>query len=132
MGYNPPMDRKTFERLVEEAVALLPRRFRKKIENLYIVVEDWPTPEDLESVDLSNPYDLLGLYHGIPLDERGMGYGNVLPDRVSIYQRPIEAICETDEEIREEIRLTMIHELGHYFGLSDAEMAKLEEAGPED
>ncbi len=126
------MDRKAFERLAEEAVALLPRRFRKRIENLYVVVEDWPTREDLESVGLSTPHDLLGLYHGIPLDERGMGYGNVLPDRVSIYQGPIEAICETDEEVREEIRLTIIHELGHYFGLSDAEMAELEEAGPEE
>ncbi|MBI4715315.1 MAG: metallopeptidase family protein, partial [Nitrospirae bacterium] len=120
------MDRKVFEALVEEALEDLPKKFAKALKNIHVTVEDTPTLEDLDSVDLDPGETLFGLYHGIPLPDRGMDYANVLPDRIAIYQRPIEAVCRNRAEIVEEIRITVFHELGHYFGMSDEEMEALE------
>lgn len=121
------MTREEFTRLVEEALAEIPRRFRAAMRNVAVVVEDEPPPHVLDEMEVEPGDTLLGLYQGTPLPERGWGYGNTLPDRISIYQRPIEEACEDDEEIRDCIAETVIHEFGHYFGMSEEEIEEIEE-----
>jgi predicted Zn-dependent protease with MMP-like domain len=121
------MTRSEFERLVEEALREIPRRFRRAMQNVAVVVEDEPSPELLAEMGLGPGDTLLGLYQGIPLPERSWGYGNALPDRISIYQGPIEDEYETDEDIRSCIAETVIHEFGHYFGMSEEQIEEIEE-----
>ena len=119
------MERDRFRRLVGEALDSLPARLRARIANLEIVVESSPTPEDLEQAGLEAGDVLLGLYHGIPLPERSDGYSFAMPDKISIYQEPIEYICASDDEVREEIRITVLHEIGHYFGIGEERLGEL-------
>ncbi len=121
------MTRNRFTRLVEEALSGIPRRFRDAMKNVAVVVEDEPSPELLEDLEMEPGDTLFGLYHGTPLTERDSHYGNTLPDRISIYQRPIEEACEEDEDIRTCVAETVIHEFGHYFGLSEEEIEEIEE-----
>jgi predicted Zn-dependent protease with MMP-like domain len=121
------MQRKRFERLVDNAVATIPREFRDAVQNLAIVVEDEPSDDVLEEMEVEAGDTLFGLYQGTPLTERSAGYGNALPDRITLYQFPIEDECETDDEIVRCIGETLIHELGHYFGLSEDEIEAIEE-----
>lgn len=121
------MTREEFERLVVEAVTLIPRRFRREMKNLALVVEDEPSPELLEEMEIVPPDSLFGLYQGTPLPERGWGFGNALPDRITLYQRPIEEDCEDEDDVRAVIGETLIHEVGHYFGLSEDEIQEIEE-----
>ena len=106
---------------------LIPLRFRREIKNLALVVEDDPTPELLEEMEIEPPDTLYGLYRGIPLPERGASFGNALPDMITIFQRPIEEDCEDEDEVRAVIGETLIHEVGHYFGLSEEEIEAIEE-----
>src|SRR6266508_447628 len=115
------MHKADFQRLAEEALHLIPRRFRKERSNVAVVVEDEPPPHGLEELEIEPPDSLFGLYQGTPLPERSWSYGNTLPDRISIYQRPIEDACEDEEEIMECVAETVIHEFGHYFGMSEEE-----------
>jgi len=119
--------RERFEKLVEEALKEIPRRFRKEMRNVAIVVEDEPSPELLAEMELDPGDSLFGLYQGTPLPERGWAHGNNLPDRISIYQKPTEEACVDDEEIRDCVAETVIHEFGHYFGLSEEEIEEIEE-----
>jgi predicted Zn-dependent protease with MMP-like domain len=119
--------RARFEQLVEEALQLIPRRFRRAMKNVAVVVEDEPPPELLEEMDIEPPDTLFGLYQGTPLTERGWSYGNTIPDRVTIYQRPIEEACEDEDEIVGTIGETVIHEFGHHFGMSEEEIGEVEE-----
>jgi predicted Zn-dependent protease with MMP-like domain len=121
------MKRAQFERLVEEALKTIPRRFRDAMTNVAIVVEDEPSPDLLEDLEIEPPDTLFGLYQGTPLTERRWDYGNALPDRIVIFQRPIVAECDTEEEIRDTVAETVIHEFGHYFGLSEDEIEEIEE-----
>jgi predicted Zn-dependent protease with MMP-like domain len=121
------MTRADFERLVAEAVKLIPRRFRREMKNLALVVEDEPSQELLEEMEIEPPDSLYGLYQGTPLPERSWAFGNALPDRITIYQGPIEEDCEDDDEIRAVIGETLIHEVGHYFGMSEEEIEEIEE-----
>jgi predicted Zn-dependent protease with MMP-like domain len=121
------MTRERFTRLVEEALALIPRRFRTAMRNVAVVVEEEPAPHVLEEMGLDPNDTLFGLYQGIPLPDRGWSYGNALPDRISIYQFPIEDACEDEEEIRDCVAETVIHEFGHYFGMSEEEIEEIEE-----
>lgn len=121
------MTRAEFERLVVEAGTLIPKRFRREMKNLALVVEDEPSPELLEEMEIEPPDSLYGLYQGTPLPERTWGFGNTLPDRITIFQRPIEEDCEDEDEIRAVIGETLIHEVGHYFGLSEEEIEEIEE-----
>jgi predicted Zn-dependent protease with MMP-like domain len=121
------MTRQRFEKLVEEALRDIPRSFRAEMRNVAVLVEDEPPAHVLEEMEIEPPDSLFGLYQGTPLPERGWAYGNALPDRISIYQRPIEEACEDDEEIRECVAETVIHEFGHYFGLSEEEIEEIEE-----
>jgi predicted Zn-dependent protease with MMP-like domain len=121
------MQRKRFERLVDDAVRSIPQRFRDAVHNLAIVVEDEPPDEVLDEMEIEPPDTLFGLYHGTPLTERGSSYGNTLPDRITLYQGPIEDACDTDADVITCIGETLIHELGHYFGLSEEEIEEIEE-----
>jgi len=116
-------DRRLFESMVAEALTELPEHYRQRISNVAVVVEEWP-PEgsELPDLDLDGDPDLLGLYQGVPLGYRSTGYHLVVPDRITIYRRPILASCRSEAALRREIRLTVLHEIGHHFGLSDAEL----------
>jgi len=116
-----------FRAYAAEALDELPEEFRRRMDNVVVVVEDYPSAEDAGSVDIPRD-ELLGLFHGTSLLERewfAEGQGH-LPDRIVLYKRNIEAICATKEELVEEIRLTVLHEAGHYFGLSDEDIEKYE------
>ena len=121
------MTRERFEKLVEEALKEIPRRFRKAMHNVAVVVEDEPSPEVLAEMEIEPGDSLFGLYHGTPLTERSWGYGNNLPDRISIYQKPTEDACETEDDIRDCVAETVIHEFGHYFGMSEEEIEEIED-----
>jgi predicted Zn-dependent protease with MMP-like domain len=121
------VDRKKFEQLVAEALASIPRRFKKAMQNIAIVVEDEPSPDLLREMEIEPPDTLLGLYQGIPLTERGWGHGNMLPDRVLIFQGPHERDAEDEDDLVVSIGETLIHEIGHYFGLSEEEIEAIEE-----
>ena len=121
------MQRGQFEKYVAEALASVPQRFRKAMQNIAIVVEDEPSRELLEEMDIEPPDTLLGLYQGTPLTERHWGYGNTLPDRVLIFQGPHERSAEDEDDLIVAIAETLIHEIGHYFGLSEEEIEEIEE-----
>jgi predicted Zn-dependent protease with MMP-like domain len=121
------MTRQEFSALVEEALADIPLRFRKAMKNVAVVIEDEPPPDILEELEVDPDDTLFGLYQGTPLTERRWDYGNTLPDRISIYQHPIEDACETDDDIRACVAETVIHEFGHYFGMSEEEIEEIEE-----
>ena len=92
-----------------------------------MVVEDRASPDLLAENGLVSPFELLGLYQGIPLDRRGFYYGNVLPDKITLFQVPIESVCRTKEEIEDKVREVVVHEVGHYFGLDDEKLRELED-----
>jgi len=117
------MDRAEFDKLVAEAVASLPSAFRKRIENVAIMVEAFPPPRRSSRARSGL---LLGLYHGVPLKDRGSYYGNVPPDVIIIYQEPIERISSSADEIKERVREVVRHEVGHHFGLSEEELRDIE------
>ena len=121
------MDRKKFERLVADALASIPKRFRNARSNLAIVVEDEPDRELLADMDIEPPDTLLGLYQGTPLTERHWDHGNTLPDRILLFQGPLERESEDEDDLVVAIGETLIHEIGHYFGLSEEEIEEIEE-----
>jgi predicted Zn-dependent protease with MMP-like domain len=120
------MNRERFEWLVAKAVDSLPDEFHTKLENIDVVVEDQPNPSQLTDVGLKRGETLLGLYQGVPLTRRGRHYGLVVPDKITIFQKPIEAKCKYDVEITAEIRRVVLHEIAHHFGISDARLRQLE------
>lgn len=120
------MDRPAFEKLVQNSLRSLPRRFKQKMKNITIEIEDHPSPALLRDMGIESG-TLFGLYQGVPLTEREWNYGNVLPDRIVIYQQPIEAAALSSERIEEIVRDTVMHEIGHYFGFSDSELYDMED-----
>jgi predicted Zn-dependent protease with MMP-like domain len=118
------LSRRRFQELVEQALTEVPEPFRRALDNVHVVVEDWPTPEQLASVGLPEDGVLFGLYEGTPLLERGLE-PPLLPDRITLFQGPLEEACDTEEALQEEIRKTVLHELGHYFGLDEDRLAEL-------
>ena len=120
------MTREQFRQLVEEALQEIPRRFRDEMRNVAVVIEDEPPPDLLDEMEVPPGDTLFGLYQGTPLPERGWSFGNALPDRIAIYQGPIEDACADDEEIRDCVAETVIHEFGHYFGMSEEEIEEIE------
>ncbi|MBI3263095.1 MAG: metallopeptidase family protein [Acidobacteria bacterium] len=121
------MTRAQFERLLRDAIDSIPARFRKRMTNLAVVVEDEPSPELLREMEIEPPDSLFGLYQGTPVTARPWDFGNALPDRITIYQGPIEGACRTDDEIVATIGETLIHEVGHYFGMSEEQIEEIEE-----
>jgi predicted Zn-dependent protease with MMP-like domain len=119
--------RRQFEALVEKALRKLPRKFRERISNIAVVVEDWADEETLAEMGIEPPDTLYGLYRGIDLTRRDSSYGNVMPDVITIYQGPIEEDAADEQEMAEIVRETVVHELGHYFGLDDETMHRIED-----
>jgi len=121
------MDREKFEILVDEALSRIPKKFIRYLQNLAVIIEDKPTRETFAKSGASPYGSILGLYHGVPFKHRGPYYGNLPPDVIVIYQLPIEKICRTDEEVKAKVREVVLHEVGHYFGLSEKELRKIED-----
>ncbi len=119
------MDRLAFELLVEKSLEKLPKKFKSKLRNIIIEVDDRPSQEILNNLGIKSG-TLFGLYQGVPLTSRGWNYGNVLPDRIVIYQHPIESAAEASGNIERLIMDTVIHEIGHYFGFDDATLYSIE------
>jgi len=111
------VNRERFEELVAEAVGDLPEEFLDKLENVDVVVEDSPARTQL--IRVGRGMTLLGLYEGVPHTERTRGYNMILPDRITIFQKPIEAICRSEKEVVLEVRRVVQHEIAHHFGLDD-------------
>jgi predicted Zn-dependent protease with MMP-like domain len=119
------LSRKRFEALVTESLRGIPADLRRALDNIEVVVDDWPTEEQLAEVDLDSDDVLFGLYQGTPLPERSPMLPYTLPDVITIFQGPLEEECETEDEIREEVRRTVIHEIAHYFGFDEDRLAEL-------
>jgi len=120
------MDREKFTVLVAKAVEDLPAEFRDELQNVDVIVEDYPTRVQLAKARVGRGRILLGLYEGVPRTRRGGHYGMVLPDKITIFQKPIEARCSNEEEIITEIERVVKHEIAHHFGISDARLNQLE------
>ena len=121
------MDRAAFEQCVADALASIPRKFRDAMQNIAIVVEDEPARRLLAEMEIEPPDTLLGLYQGTPLTERSWGYGNTLPDRILIFQGPHERQSDDEDDLVVCIAETLIHEIGHYFGMSEEQIEEIEE-----
>jgi predicted Zn-dependent protease with MMP-like domain len=116
------LTRAEFERVVAEALDSLPPRFAEMVENVVVTVEDEPSADDLDSLEDDDDSELLGIYRGVALTERGFDAEPLVPDEIAIFRGPINRVSRSRAEAVEEVRLTVIHELGHYFGLDDEEM----------
>jgi predicted Zn-dependent protease with MMP-like domain len=121
------LHREKFEHLVADALASIPRRFRDAMRNIAIVVDAEPSPDLLAEMEIEPPDTLLGLYQGIPLTERRWDAGNDLPDRILIFQGPHERASDDEDDLAVAIAETLIHEIGHYFGMSEEEIEDVEE-----
>ena len=118
------MERKAFEALVQRAIHELPVEFRQKLENVAVIVEDEPSKELLERMEISSQDTLLGLYEGVPLTERGFE-APLYPDTIWIFHKPIEEECESEDELLDEVQITIVHEIAHFFGLDDDYLEEL-------
>lgn len=119
------MDSQKFDELVTQAIDSLPDEFRERLENIDIVVADVPTRAQMKNLKGRRGEMLLGLYEGVPLTERTHGYGFVMPDKITIFQRPIEAMCRNEAQIVDEIQRVVRHEIAHHFGISDDRLNEL-------
>jgi predicted Zn-dependent protease with MMP-like domain len=119
------MDRERFEELVERALLALPEQFSERLSNIDVEVEDYPSPDDLRVARARRGQTLLGLYRGVPVTRRGLGYNMVPPDRIIIFQRPIELTCRSDDEIVERVGHVVRHEIAHYFGIDDETLRRM-------
>ena len=117
------LDLEEFQKVIDRAIESLPDEFKAKLDNVDVVVEDLPTAEMLSKLPPGGL--LLGLYQGVPQRHRTSHYGLVLPDKISLFKRNIEAISRSREEIYLRIRKTLLHEIGHHFSLSDAELRRM-------
>jgi len=114
-----------FEQIVVQALDGLPEFFQQKLQNIEVVVADWPTPAERRAVGLKPGHLLFGLYQGIPLTKRTSHYGLVLPDKITIYRMPIERVCRTREQVIARVQHTVKHEIAHHFGISDDRLREL-------
>jgi predicted Zn-dependent protease with MMP-like domain len=121
------MTRAAFERLVERALGTLPPAFKARLANIAVLIEDWPDEDTLIDLGIEPPDTLYGLYRGVDLPHRDSMYANVLPDTITIYQGPIEEDAESRRAMVEMVRETVMHELGHYFGLDDETLHRIED-----
>lgn len=117
------MEKAIFEKLVGEGIELIPKKFLAKLENVAVVVEEEPSSEQTAKLKIGKGYLLFGLYEGVPQTKRGPHYGMTLPDKITIFQKPIEQAARSDEKIREIVKNTVWHEIAHHFG-SDEKRVK--------
>jgi predicted Zn-dependent protease with MMP-like domain len=120
------MEQQKFDSLVLQAIEALPEEFRDKLENVDIIVEDWPNTAQLKRLNLRSRSQLLGLYEGVPRTTRGQSYNLVLPDKITIFKKPIEMICRTEKDIEVEIGKVVKHEIAHHFGIGDETLRRIE------
>ncbi len=121
-----PVDRHRFEALVRRALDGLPPEIARRIENVDVLVEEWPTREQLASGRVPAGSTLLGLYRGVPLTRRTQGYNMIGPDRITIFQRPLERLARDEEDLMRRVRDTVVHEIAHHFGISDPRLREIE------
>jgi predicted Zn-dependent protease with MMP-like domain len=125
------VERERFRELVVEALDSLPEQFRERLENIVVVIEDWPHRAQLAGLGIRRRRDLLGLYEGVPLTKRSVWHPIELPNKITIFQKPIEMSCRTDsdKEVMARIQDTVRHEIAHYFGISDRRLREIRAAG---
>jgi predicted Zn-dependent protease with MMP-like domain len=121
------MDLVEFEGIVDQTVTELPEEFKSRLDNVDIMVEIWPTEEDLRSIFAHPGTTLFGLYRGIPKTKRGNNYSGVLPDKITIFAGPILRFSESLDDAKKQIRKTVLHEIGHYFGMSEKAIRQAQE-----
>lgn len=121
------MDRERFDSLAARAIENLPQEFLDKLENVDIVVQDYPAPDQIDKSEQEHGEILLGLYEGVPQTQRTSGYGMVLPDKITLFQKAIENRCWNDDQVYAEIQKTLKHEIAHHFGISDKRLRELGE-----
>ena len=119
------LSRARFERLVEEVLASIPEPLRQRMDNVDIVIEAWPSAQQLETAGLEPGDWLFGLYEGTPLVQRGITAEPLLPDKITIFQGPLQEACDSEDEVRREVRTTVIHEIAHHFGIDEERLAEL-------
>ena len=122
---TPQFTFEEFEQLVVQALDALPEFFQQKLQNIEVVIADWPTPAERRAVGLKPGQLLFGLYQGIPLTKRTSHYGLVLPDKITIYRLPIERVCRTRAQVIARVQHTVKHEIAHHFGISDDRLRQL-------
>ncbi|MBU2579970.1 metallopeptidase family protein [Patescibacteria group bacterium] len=115
-----------FNKLVEKAILEIPEHIRQKMDNVEIVVEPSASPEQMRDLGLKSANSLFGLYHGVPQTAWGRGFGNILPDKISIFQKPIEKSAKSEKEIIDLVKNTVWHEIAHHFGFSENGIRELE------
>lgn len=120
------MQKEEFRRITAEVLDSLPEFWKRRMENVYVVVEDVADAETRKKARIGSGATLLGLYEGVPLDKRGTSYGSfpVLPDRITLFRIPIEALAQSEEDLRERIRTVLIHEVAHHFGMTEEQVRK--------
>lgn len=122
----PKLNRTEFEKIVKEGIRAIPEKFLRKLENVAIVVEEEPTPAQKKKLNLRQSWTLFGLYEGVPQLERGVNYSAVLPDKITIFQKPIEAAAGDKKDIKEMVKNTVWHEIAHHFGMNEARVRQAE------
>jgi predicted Zn-dependent protease with MMP-like domain len=113
-----------FMALVADALEGLPQAVHDALDNVEVVTQEWPSPDQLDYMEGDDRYALLGLYEGIPLSDR-VNYTMVLPDKVTLFQRPLEAVCATQRELEHEVQVTVVHELAHHLGWGDEDIHRM-------
>jgi len=121
------MTQEKFGEIVAEGIDAIPEKFLRKLSNVAIIIESNPTPEQRKKLKLQHNWTLFGLYEGIPQSARLGNYTGVLPDKITIFQKPIEDEAESEEEIKEIVRNTVWHEIAHHFGMDESRVCKAEE-----
>jgi predicted Zn-dependent protease with MMP-like domain len=119
-------DKDEFEEMVQAGIAAIPKRFLQKLDNVSIVIEDEPTPAQKEKLHLRRGWTLFGLYEGVPQTKRGIYYGSVLPDKITIFKKPIIQSARDAEHIQEIVKNTVWHEIAHHFGMNEEEVRQSE------
>lgn len=119
------MERQEFEQIVAEALNSLPPYFQERLNNVEVTVENWPDLATMRLARVRHPAELLGFYHGVPLTQRSQGYTLVPPDKITLYQKPIELRCRVRQEVLEAIQRVLQHELAHHFGIDDERLREL-------